>query len=113
MRAPVAMRMPISRVRSTTLTSMMFITPIPPTIRPTEEITTIAIASPAVIERKLSRILSEVSIPKLSLAAKGTWRRTRNVSRTWSLVSLPTFSLCLCSRMPLDQIMLPATRMVP
>ena len=31
MRAPVAMRMPISRVRSVTLTSMMFMTPMPPT----------------------------------------------------------------------------------
>ncbi len=30
-RAPVAMRMPISRVRSRTVISMMFITPIPPT----------------------------------------------------------------------------------
>ncbi len=30
-RAPVAMRMPISRVRSVTVTSMMFITPMPPT----------------------------------------------------------------------------------
>ena len=30
-RAPTALRMPISRVRSVTLTSMMFITPIPPT----------------------------------------------------------------------------------
>ncbi len=30
-RAPMALRMPISRVRSVTLTSMMFITPIPPT----------------------------------------------------------------------------------
>ncbi|CRX29690.1 hypothetical protein PAERUG_P54_1_London_24_VIM_2_04_13_06168 [Pseudomonas aeruginosa] len=32
-RAPVAMRMPISRVRSRTVMSMMFITPIPPTSR--------------------------------------------------------------------------------
>ena len=31
MRAPVAMRTPISRVRSVTLTSMMFMTPMPPT----------------------------------------------------------------------------------
>ena len=31
LRAPVAMRMPISRVRSVTLTSMMFMTPMPPT----------------------------------------------------------------------------------
>ena len=30
-RAPVAMRMPISRVRSRTVISMMFITPMPPT----------------------------------------------------------------------------------
>ena len=30
-RAPTALRMPISRVRSVTETSMMFITPIPPT----------------------------------------------------------------------------------
>ena len=30
-RAPIALRMPISRVRSVTETSMMFITPIPPT----------------------------------------------------------------------------------
>ena len=32
-RAPIALRMPISRVRSVTETSMMFITPIPPTSR--------------------------------------------------------------------------------
>jgi hypothetical protein len=33
-RAPSALRTPISRVRSVTLTSMMFITPMPPTSRP-------------------------------------------------------------------------------
>ena len=32
-RAPSALRMPISRVRSVTVTSMMFMTPIPPTSR--------------------------------------------------------------------------------
>ncbi len=32
-RAPIALRMPISRVRSVTLTSMMFMTPMPPTSR--------------------------------------------------------------------------------
>ena len=32
-RAPIAFRIPISRVRSVTVTSMMFITPIPPTNR--------------------------------------------------------------------------------
>ena len=34
--APIALRTPISRVLSVTLTSMMFITPIPPTSKPTE-----------------------------------------------------------------------------
>ncbi|VTQ60405.1 Uncharacterised protein [Stenotrophomonas maltophilia] len=34
-RAPTAMRTPISRVRSVTDTSMMFITPIPPTTNAT------------------------------------------------------------------------------
>ena len=31
--APIALRIPISRVRSVTVTSMMFMTPIPPTSR--------------------------------------------------------------------------------
>ena len=31
LRAPIALRMPISRVRSVTVTSMMFMTPMPPT----------------------------------------------------------------------------------
>ena len=35
-RAPIALRMPISRVRSVTDTSMMFITPMPPTSKPIE-----------------------------------------------------------------------------
>ena len=34
-RAPIALRMPISFVRSVTDTSMMFMTPMPPTSRPT------------------------------------------------------------------------------
>ena len=79
-RAPIALRTPISRVRSVTDTSMMFITPMPPTIRPTDEITTIATATPPVIERNVWMSDSVVSIPKLSGAPNGTWRRTRNVS---------------------------------
>ena len=35
--APRALRTPISRVRSVTETSMMFMTPTPPTTRPMEE----------------------------------------------------------------------------
>ena len=37
--APTALRMPISRVRSVTETSMIFMTPMPPTSRPMEEMT--------------------------------------------------------------------------
>ena len=44
-RAPMALRTPISRVRSVTETSMMFITPMPPTSRPMEEITTMTSAT--------------------------------------------------------------------
>ena len=43
-RAPMALRTPISRVRSVTDTSMMFITPMPPTSRPMELSTTITSA---------------------------------------------------------------------
>ena len=39
-RAPTAMRTPISRVRSVTEISMMFITPMPPTISPIDDSTT-------------------------------------------------------------------------
>ncbi len=46
----MALRTPISRVRSVTETSMMFITPMPPTIKPTDEMTTMASAMPPVIE---------------------------------------------------------------
>jgi hypothetical protein len=37
-RAPIAFRMPISLVRSLTETSIIFMTPIPPTSKPMEEI---------------------------------------------------------------------------
>ena len=43
LRAPSALRVPISRVRSVTLTSMMFMTPMPPTSSEIAAMTTIAI----------------------------------------------------------------------
>ena len=45
LRAPMALRTPISRVRSVTLTSMMFITPTPPISKPIELSTTVATAT--------------------------------------------------------------------
>ena len=38
--APMALRTPISRVRSVTETSMIFMTPTPPTINPTDDTAT-------------------------------------------------------------------------
>ncbi len=46
--APSALRTPISRVRSVTATSMMFITPMPPTSREIEEISVITATMPPV-----------------------------------------------------------------
>ena len=53
-RAPMALRTPISRVRSVTETSMMFITPMPPTSSPMELSTTITSVTMAVTERNCS-----------------------------------------------------------
>jgi hypothetical protein len=72
--APMALRTPISRVRSVTDTSMIFITPMPPTIRPTDEIATIAIAETArnrteVIENTFRRLHPEIIVlPQTALA---------------------------------------------
>jgi len=65
-RAPIALRTPISRVRSVTETSMMSITPMPPTSRPIEEITTITSATVLIIWRNSSIRDSAVAMPKLS-----------------------------------------------
>ena len=47
--APSALRTPISRVRWVTFTSMMFITPTPPTSSAMPAITSMAAATPPVI----------------------------------------------------------------
>jgi hypothetical protein len=67
--------MPIFRVRSVTDTSMMFITPTPPTISAIEEMKTIARAIPPVIALKFPISLSGVTIPKSLGLLNGTCRR--------------------------------------
>jgi hypothetical protein len=57
-RAPSAFRTPISRVRSVTLTNMMFMTPMPPTSNPIELRITITSATVLVMRRKSSIICS-------------------------------------------------------
>ena len=51
---------------------MMFMTPIPPTSSPTDEIATMAMATPKVIDRKVSMIESAVAIPKLFGLSRAT-----------------------------------------
>ncbi len=82
--APMALRMPISRVRSVTDTSMMFITPTPPTINPTLDSANINRNSPPVSCDQSLVSESEPNMAKLSSLSTGTLRRTRNTSRTSS-----------------------------
>ena len=65
-RAPMALRTPISRVRSVTDTSMMFMTPMPPTSRPMEEITTVTSTTMPMMSRNWLMMDSAVAMPKLS-----------------------------------------------
>ena len=82
--APIAFRIPISRVRSVTLTSMMFITPTPPTISATLESANSSINSPPVIWFQ-SRVSESVpNTAKLSAASFATFRRRRSNSVTSS-----------------------------
>ena len=76
--APIALRMPISRVRSVTLTSMMFMTPIPPTS------SEIAATSPSsVVKTLLVELDVSSSEPWLSTLKPGSevflilWRSSR------------------------------------
>src|ERR1017187_6819044 len=84
-RAPTALRTPISRVRSVTDTSMMFITPMPPTSRPMDEITTMTRPTELMSWRNWPMTLSALEMPKLSGSAAFTRRRRRSSSVTSSL----------------------------
>src|SRR5690348_8497348 len=64
--APIALRTPISRVRSVTETSMMFMTPTPPTINPTLETANIKMKMPPVSWFQRSESASGVKMAKLS-----------------------------------------------
>ena len=75
-RAPSAMRTPISRVRSVTETSMMFMTPMPPTSSARAQ--TPKVAAPT-IRARLSNSSAEVSLEKISksFSSCGCSPRTR------------------------------------
>ena len=72
MRAPTALRMPISRVRSDTLTSMMFMMPMPPT-------SSEMLARPASIAVSVPRSVDR--IPSVCACVKTVnWSRNRGRS---------------------------------
>lgn len=66
LRAPIALRMPISRVRSVTETSIMFMMTIPPTTREMAAIAIIAMKKLPLMDDHIPRKLALVSIAKLS-----------------------------------------------
>ncbi len=75
----MALRTPISCVRSVTEISMMFITPMPPTSRPIELMTVVRITSaPVSWFHKLLRKSGELSSKSFSLPAG--MRRSRRIA---------------------------------
>ena len=83
-RAPSALRMPISRVRSVTLTSMMFMITMPPTTSEMQVTgTTMAAIMPSTWSMK-PRMASGVSVSKLSGWPGRAWKRVRSTTRVSS-----------------------------
>ncbi len=81
--APSALRRPISRVRSVTETSMMFMTPTPPTSSAIEAISTMVAEMPSVTARRFPISMSGVMMPK-SLG----WSKRR--PRRWRRMLVPS-----------------------
>ena len=105
-RAPTAMRMPISWVRSVTETSMMFITPMPPT---TSEMT-------AMEEMRMEKTwtLCEMALRRLSLLKREKswlpWRRVR--MRVMASSATAGLALSLMRRMMLETLLRPSRRFI-
>ncbi len=75
--APIARRRPISRVRSVTLTSMMFMMPMPPTSRLTAATAPSSIVITLVVPDTASAICLVSSTLKLSSSSGASLRRSR------------------------------------
>ena len=98
--APSDFRIPISRVRSATATSMMFMITSPPTMRPIA-----GNAVPAIVITFLSlsmnaSALADVSMKKLSGSLGLSLRRPRITSRTFSIASPMVSAVGVCTMMP-------------
>ena len=85
--APMALRMPISRVRSVTVTSMMFITPMPPTSSETLAMAPSRMVKMSVIELAASRKIAELVTVKSRVSALVRCRASR-MDSTWVWASL-------------------------
>ena len=91
MRAPVAMRTPISRTRSVTLTSMMFITPMPPTSSEIAAIEPSSTVSVFCVSAAVSRMSAMLRIWKSGLR----WRAVNRVAMACWVASIRcTSSTC-------------------
>ena len=80
--APIARRMPISRVRSVTATSMMFMIPIPAAIRAMELTTATPARTTRVNESNWLMSESFEKISKSSSLPGSTFRVIRRIPRT-------------------------------
>src|SRR5579864_9510629 len=84
--APMALRIPISRVRSVTVASITFMITTPPITRNTETTPTIAVAITPVKLFHSCMSVAESRIPKLSGSLGLRWRRPRMMARASSCV---------------------------
>src|SRR5882672_6354160 len=102
-RAPTAMRMPISRVRSVTLTSMMFMMPMPPTMSDT-----LAMAPNKMDMMREVEVAICISSNWLRTVKSGSWLRWRPSNSelmsfcTWVMDSL----VAACTMMELTKVRL-------
>ena len=87
--APSALRRPISPTRSVTDTSMMFMTPIPPTRRETPATPARSSVSVALVESRVLRTCSWVVVRKSACVGSVIpWVFSRRLFTSWRAVSM-------------------------
>ena len=99
-RAPSDLRMPISRVRSATATSMIFMMTIPPTTKPIAGRAVPAIVITLLVFSNITSADAVVSITKLSGCDGRRWRLARSASRTVSIDSSSMSVFAACTSTP-------------
>ncbi len=103
-RAPIALRMPISRVRSRTETSMMFMIPIPPTSSEIEAMPPRRSARVAPTDENVSRSCAWSAIVKSCVVDV-------TPCRCWSSAAIVAFATSICDASatltPIDRTLSP------